>query len=92
MFKTTLLSSTLLAVAQAITVTQPEIYSEALSLAQTTASGDCCCSYMPCMLTCATPCNESRPPPNPALPVPIQNIELNLDVILTHILHEQHPE
>ena len=32
-----------------------------------------------------------HPEPTPQTPAPIKNIELNLDVILTHILHELNP-
>lgn len=43
-------------------------------------------------------CEEEKHEPEPPLPPPIDpetplgNIELNLDVLLTHILHEVHPD
>ena len=50
------------------------------------------------MVSCGCECEE-EPKPEPPVPVPIPelpeaigNIELNLDVLLTHILHEEHPE
>ena len=93
MFKQTLAGSAILAVAQAIAFnTKSET---GLSLAQTSAEADpCCCSAMPCMPTCGSPCGGYdflHPQPRPETPAPIKNIELNLDVILTHILHEVNP-
>ena len=93
MFKQTLAGSAILAVAQAIAFnTKSET---GLSLAQTSAEADpCCCSAMPCMPTCGSPCGGYdflHPQPRPETPAPIKNIELNLDVILTHILHELNP-
>lgn len=50
---------------------------------------------MPCMPTCGSPCGNptplSNPVPIPATPQPIRNIELNLPIILTHILHQVNP-
>lgn len=51
---------------------------------------------MPCMPTCVSPCRDEPPVPPPILtekaPEPIKNVVMNLDVILTHILHEIHPD
>jgi hypothetical protein len=46
------------------------------------------------MPTCGSPCGGSTQKwtePVPETPEPIRNIELNLDVILTHILHQVNP-
>ena len=101
MFKQTLAGSAVLAVAQAIAFNSQK-ESSALGLAQTGLShieaaheeSDCCCSVMPCMPTCGSPCGGSTQKwtePTPETPEPIRNIELNLDVILTHILHQVNP-
>ena len=50
------------------------------------------------MMSCGCDCEEEHVPeppipvPTPDLPEAIGNIELNLDVLLTHILHEEHPD
>ena len=66
-------------------------------LAQTgvMADGSCCCHYMPCLPTCGNMCEEEKPPQPPlppiipeTIPEPVNNVILNLDVIITHIMHE----
>lgn len=106
MFKT-LAGCSILAVAQAIAFnsqvstfaqTNPEGYAQGLKPLTTTSAhhdNSCCCSTMPCMPTCGSPCGGpsplSNPVPSPATPQPIRNIELNLPIILTHILHQVNP-
>ena len=98
MFKT-VLGSSLLAAAQAIAFNTHSVGSTSMDLspvglAQISASNGCCCSYMPCMPTCQAQCNEEAPV-KPVIkeeaPEPVKNVVLNLDVILTSILHEIHP-
>ena len=101
MFRTIFSVSSILAVAQAIavnTASKAAVYSPwTLAQTQSTAGHDqCCCQYMPCMPTCQTQCEKKEPPaPEPVLtqlaPTPVRDVVLNLDVILTHILHEVHP-
>ena len=98
MFRT-VLGSSLLAAAQAIAFNTHAVGSTSMDLspmglAQTSASNGCCCSYMPCMPTCQAQCNEEAPvipELKVSAPEPVKNVVLNLDVILTSILHEIHP-
>ena len=88
MFKISLAGSALLSVAQAIALRNN------LALAQTDSSCDCdskitvissgCCAEEP------KPDPPVVPPPEPD--TPLGDIEMNLDVLLTHILHEVHPD
>ena len=100
--------SLMFAVAQGVVFKQGDgmfLGDSGLALAQTDASqywggyqgNSCCCSMMPCMPTCVQPCPKEEPSvPKPIIidsaPEPIKNIVLNLDVILTHIMHEVHPD
>ena len=62
----------------------------------TTAMNGCCCQVLPCMPTCMTQCEPEQPPMPPAVtgPLPPQmgEVILNLDVLLSHIMHTIHPE
>ena len=97
MFVKTIFGSTLFAVANAIAINTnktTEASAPYTLLAQTQAQveNSCCCHYMPCMPTCQEPC---EPEVVEIVPEPMRDIVLNLDVILTHILHEveeEHPE
>ena len=98
MFRTLLASGSLLAVANAIAISTNKTvegdfpYTPAvnLGLAQTAAQdgegGSCCCHAMPCMPMCQQKC---EPEIIEVVPEPMRDIILNLDVVLTHILHEQ---
>lgn len=100
MFKT-LAGSSILAVAQAIafngqatTLAQESIPAGPLTSTSAGHDNSCCCSTMPCMPTCGSPCGGPGPKkvePSPPTPQPIRNIELNLPIILTHILHQVNP-
>ena len=89
--------ASLLSVAQAIAINQGAGKIETNVLAQTSAEvgSGCCCHAMPCMPTCMSQCEDEPWVPNitilPETPEPLRDIELNLDVILTHILHEIKP-
>ena len=89
MFKTTsvMLACGLLKLASAVQLTSG-------------AEADCgsCCA-IPMMMSCGCDCEEEihvpEPPVEPIegnIPEAVANIELNLDVLLTHILHEEHPD
>ena len=67
------------------------------------SSADCCSTGCAVMMTsCDCDCDEEPEPPleppcnGPEdcgnLPPELANVELNLDVLLTHIMHEVHPE
>ena len=65
------------------------------------AEADCgACCGVPMMMMCGCDCDEPQKPeppvsppiPGPEIPAPIGDIEMNLDVLLTHIMHEVHPE
>ena len=52
------------------------------------AGDDCCCSFMPCMPTCQKSCEPELPPViEDELPPEIGESILNLDVLVTHIVH-----
>ena len=63
------------------------------------AEADCstCCA-VPMMMACGCECEEEHKPdppiptPIPDLPDDLGRVELNMDVLLTHILHEVHPD
>lgn len=88
MFKISLAGSVLLSVAQAIALRSN------LALAQTDSSCDCDSK----ITVISSGCCAEEPKPDPPVVVPpepdtpIGNIEMNLDVLLTHILHEVHPD
>ena len=52
------------------------------------------------MMMCGCDCDEEKKPeppvtpeiPGPDIPDAIGNVELNMDVLLTHIMHEVHPD
>ena len=60
-----------------------------LSLAQVSVADDCCCQALPCMPTCMDACAPPTLPPVIEEPLPPQMGEslLNLDVLVTHIVH-----
>ena len=60
-----------------------------LSLAQVSVADDCCCQALPCMPTCMDTCAPEPLPPVFVEPLPPQVGEslLNLDVLVTHIVH-----
>ena len=67
-------------------------FKNAMNLAQV-SSDNCCCSVMPCMPDCDDECPAPRPPPPvlEPLPPPVQEVLLDLDVIVSHILNEIRP-
>lgn len=102
MFKLSLAGSALIAMAQAIALkdsTSMEMI-KPTGLAQTSAEAGCDsgCSGGCALVMTGCCCEEEKHEPEPPLPPPIDpetplgNIELNLDVLLTHILHEVHPD
>ena len=93
MFKAITFCSALLVAAQAVTF-QGELNRQQV-LAQVADGGSCCCQALPCMPTCQQECKPAKAPLPPViideLPPQIQDTILNLDVIITHILHEIRP-
>ena len=93
MFKIALGSSTLFAIANALAM-----QTGAQSLAQTASTqGACCCHAKPCMPSCPEPCGPHVPtPPLPEInihaPEPVRDVVFNMDMILTRIMHDQHPK
>ena len=87
MYKLSFALSACLAVTQAATN-----FKNAMNLAQV-SSENCCCSVMPCMPDCDDECPAPRPPPAvlKPLPPPVQEVLLDLDVIVSHILNEIRP-
>lgn len=87
MYKISFALSALLAVCNAAHFSK-----RANTLAQV-GSSSCCCTIAPCMQDCQDECPPARPVP-PIIkdaPPPVQEVLLDLDVIITHILHEIRP-
>lgn len=102
MYKLSLAGSALLSLAQAITLRSNAVDMPVIKptgLAQTSADTDsqsgCGCGIMMAVGCCEEEEEYEPEPPVPPKPdpeTPIGNIEMNLDVLLTHILHEVHPD
>ena len=62
----------------------------------TTAMNGCCCQVLPCMPTCMMQCEEETPLPpvvgGKIVPPAMGEVILNLNVLLSHIMHTIHPE
>ena len=103
MFKLSLAGSALIAMAQAIALkdsTSSEMI-KPTGLAQTSAEAGCdsgCSGGCALVMTGCCCEEEEEYKPEPPAPIvldpetPLGNIEMNLDVLLTHILHEVHPD
>ena len=87
--KSTLITSLLLGAAFAINLqsqSMTQATAEVLQPApeEETDGGDCCCTYVPCLPTCKPHCPKPK-----EMPPALRDVELNLDILLTEILHEE---
>ena len=102
MFKLSLAGSALMTLAQAIALKDSGSMQmiKPTVLAQTSAEAGCDsgCSSGCALVMTGCCCDEEAPKPEPPVvpepdpETPLGNIEMNLDVLLTHILHEVHPD